>query len=239
MNALGVLHAAGLGLGLGVVTSMSPAVINVSIVDAATAGRRRFATGLGLGGAAADVIHAGLAFAGVGSVVIANPRLVRGLAIVAAAAIVGYAVVIWRRRAADGKARDRAGPRAPDERGARAEAGEGGVAAGRAGQPEGTTLRERAGRVGRGAATGFALTLINPAALAAWVAVAAAAWRDAGLAEAAVIAGGVGAGSALWFTLLAHWIGRVRRDHPVLAVVPRVSLILLIAIALVGVIRAL
>jgi threonine/homoserine/homoserine lactone efflux protein len=236
VNALGVLHAAGLGLGLGVVTSMSPAVINVSIVDAATAGRRRFATGLGIGGATADVIHAGLAFAGVGSVVIANPRLVRGLAIVAAAAIVGYAVVIWRRRAAGGEARDRAGPREPDERGA---AAQGGDAAGRAGDAEGGTLRARLGRVSRGAATGFALTLVNPAALAAWVAVAAAAWRDAALAEAAVIAGGVGAGSALWFTLLARWIGRVRRDHPVLAAVPRVSLILLIAIALVGVIRAL
>ena len=219
MNTLRVLGAAGLGLGLGAVTSMSPAVINVSIVDAAAAGRRRFAAGLGLGGAAADVIHAGLAFAGVGSVVIADvdPRLVRGLTIVAAAAIVAYAVRSWRRRRA---------PQAPPAK--IPDPGEG-----RAG-PAGSS-----GRLGRGAATGFALTLLNPAALAAWVAVAASAWPGAVPLEAAVIAGGVGVGSALWFTLLARWIGGVRPDHPALAAVPRVSLILLIAIALAGVARAL
>lgn len=211
MTALGVLGAAGLGLGLGAVTSMSPAVINVSIVDAAAAGRRRFATGLGLGGAAADVIHAGLAFAGVGSVVISDPQLVRGLAVVAAAAIVAYAVTTWgRRRRPEWPVPDAAPPAA--------------------GSP---------GRLGRGATTGFALTLLNPAALAAWVAVAAAAWPGAALLEAAVIAGGVGAGSALWFTLLARWIAGVRRDHPALTAVPRVSLILLIAIAIAGVVRAL
>jgi len=56
VNGLDALHAAGLGLGLGVVTGMPLGVINVAIVDAATAGRRRFATGLGLGGGAADAI---------------------------------------------------------------------------------------------------------------------------------------------------------------------------------------
>jgi threonine/homoserine/homoserine lactone efflux protein len=214
VSALGMLGAAALGLGLGVVTSMSPAVINVSIVDAAAAGRRRFATGLGLGGAVADTIHAGLAFAGVGGVVIADPRRVRGLALVAAAAIVAYAAWAWRRRRAP----------VPDRPGGRG---------GSAGGPPPTD------RLGRGAATGFALTLLNPAALAAWVAVAASARPGAVPLEAAVIAGGVGAGSALWFTLFARWISGVRAGHPALATVPRVSLLLLIAIALIGVVRAL
>ena len=217
MNAPGVLGAAGLGLGLGVVTSMSPAVINVSIVDAAAAGRRHFATGLGLGGAAADMIHAGIAFAGVGSVVIADPRLVRGLALAAALVIVAYAVTTWRRR------------RAPQVR----------VPDGHDVHDGSMSGTQTSDPLGRGAATGFALTLLNPAALAAWVAVAAAAWPGAVLLEAAVIAGGVGAGSALWFTLLARWISGVRPGHPALAAVPRVSMILLIAIALVGVVRAL
>jgi arginine exporter protein ArgO len=237
VSALDLAAAAGLGLGLGGATSMSPAVINVSIVDAAAAGRRRFATGLGIGGAAADVIHAALAFSGVGRLMTADPRLVHGLAIAAAAVIVGYAVMTWRRRRATailGPAP--AAPAAPD---APAEPD-----APRApGAPRPPTAAAAtsatAGGLGRGIATGFMLTLPNPAALGAWVAVAAAVWRDAELPEVCVIAGGVGAGSALWFTLLARWISGVRRDHPALAIVPRVSLIVLLVIAAIGVARAL
>jgi len=213
VNARGVLRATGLGFGLGVVTGMPLAVVNMAIVDAATAGRRRFATGLGLGGGAADAIHAALAFTGVGTLVTANRTLVRGLAIAAAVVIIAYAVIAWRRRHA-GQAERRADAGAAD-------AGAADV------------------QLGRGVATGFVLTLPNPAALGAWVAVAASVWPDAVPFEAALIAGGVGAGSALWFTLLARWIGRVRRDHPALTIVPRAALIVVIAIALVGVVRAL
>lgn len=204
MNPLGLLEGAGLGFGLGVVTSVSPAVVNVTIVDAAAAGRRYFAHGLGLGGAVADAIQAALAFAGIGGVVLARPQLVRVLTIVAAVAIVGLAVATWLRR-----------PRAR---------------VGNAGAPPRDTLA-------RGAAAGFALTLLNPAVLGAWAAVAATAWPHAAPLEAAAIAGGVGAGSALWFTLLARWISRIRSDHPVLAVIPRAAALLLVAIAAVGVLR--
>jgi len=216
VNALAVVRAAGFGAALGVATSMSPAVVNVSIVDAAAAGRRWFATGLGLGGALADVVHAALAFAGVGGAAIADRRLARGMAIGAAAVILGYAVLAWRRR------RSRAGSRAarPDPDTA---------------APPG----HAAGQIGRGAITGVLLTLPNPAALGAWIAVAAAAWPDATPGEAAVIAGGVGAGSAVWFTLLARWVSRVRRDHPLVVWIPRIALAALIAIAVIGVVRAL
>jgi arginine exporter protein ArgO len=212
VSGLGALHDAGLGLGLGlglgVVTGMPLGVINVAIVDAALAGRRGFARGLGLGGGAADALHAMLAFAGIGRVVTANPALVRGLAIAAAIAIVAYAVVAWRsrRHVVDQRIGAQKGGDAP--------------------------LR-------RGLATGLVLTLPNPGALAAWAAVAASVWPDAALPEAAWIAGGVGAGSALWFSMLARWIGRVRRDHPALAWIPRAALILLVAIAATGVVRAL
>jgi threonine/homoserine/homoserine lactone efflux protein len=219
VNALGVVRAAGFGAGLGVATSMSPAVVNVSIVDAAAAGRRWFAFGLGLGGAIADAVHASLAFAGVGRVVIADPRLVRGLAIGAAAAILAYAALAWRRRRRPAPAGDAA--RAGGDRGG-------------SGEPPRT-----GGQLGRGAVTGFLLTLPNPAALGAWVAVAAAVWPDATPGEAAVIAGGVGAGSAVWFTLLARWVSRVRRDHPALAWIPRIAIAALLAIAAIGVARAL
>ena len=46
-----LLLAAALGLGLGIVTGMPLGVVNVAIVDAAVAGRTRFATGIGVGGA--------------------------------------------------------------------------------------------------------------------------------------------------------------------------------------------
>lgn len=211
-----LVSAAGLGFGLGVVTGMPLAVINVAIVEAATAGRRRFAIGLGLGGGVADTVHAMLAFTGVGRVVTAEPALVRGLAITAAVAIVAYAALAWRRRArtVDQVVDPRLGPRL--------------------GPQVGNDVH-----LTRGFGTALVLALPNPAALVAWLAVAAASWPDATLRQAAVIAGGVGAGSALWFTMLARWISRVRRDHPALEVIPRLALILFLAFAVAGVARAL
>jgi arginine exporter protein ArgO len=210
VNALDALRAAGLGFGLGVVTGMPLGVLNTAIIDAAAARRHLFARGLGVGGGIADAVHAALAFAGVGGAMVAEPALVRGLAIAAAVVIVGYAVLAWRRR------RGLAGRAAAEP----------------AAKPADLSL-------GRGTATGVMLTLPNPAALAAWVAVAAALWPDATPVAAALLAGGVGAGSALWFVLLARWVGRIRRDHPVLTVIPRIALGVLIAIALIGVVRVL
>jgi threonine/homoserine/homoserine lactone efflux protein len=227
VNALGALHATGLGFGLGVVTGMPIGVINVAIADAAVLGRRRFARGLGIGGGGADAVHAMLAFAGFGTVVTAAPGAVRGLAIVATIVIIGYAVVAWR-------SRRRGGPvtAVTDDNGATSTGTTGDGAAAR----DASSVDDRP--VGRGVVTGVLITLPNPAALAAWVAVAAALWPDAELIEAALLAVSVGLGSALWFTLLARWIGR-RRDHRLLAVIPRIALGMLIAIAVVGVIRAL
>jgi threonine/homoserine/homoserine lactone efflux protein len=211
-DLLAMARALGLGLGLGAVTGMPIGVINVAIVDAVAGGRRRFAAGLGLGGGAADAIHAALAFAGVGRIVTASPALVRSLAIAAAVAITGYVAVRWTA-------------------GRRADRADQGASAPRARSGDRDTVLA-------GLATGFLLTLPNPAALGAWVAVAASVWPDAALPEAAALGAGVGSGSALWFACLARWLGRVRRDHPALAVIPRVALLVLIAIAAIGVVRA-
>ena len=193
------LLAAALGLGLGVVTGMPLGVINLAIVDAATTGHRRFAIGIGLGGALADSIHAALAFIGIGQLVTHRPDLVRVLAIAAAALIALYAIVAWRCE------------RKP------------------------TTVDTDA----RAVVTGFLLTLPNPGALSAWVAVAATLWPRATIAEAGVLAAGVGIGSATWFALLAHWISRIPREHKALKIVPKVALVALLAIAVVGVVREL
>ena len=97
------LAAAGLGLVLGAVTGMPIGVVNAAIVDAAVANRLRFALGVGCGGALADAIHAGVAFAGVGQL---DPAWTRAVSFAAAAALCAYAIVAWRARAAPVAAED-------------------------------------------------------------------------------------------------------------------------------------
>jgi threonine/homoserine/homoserine lactone efflux protein len=194
--------AAGLGFTLGVVTGLPLGVINVSIVEAASSQRRRLAVGIGFGGGLADTAHAALAFIGVGRLVTARPDLVRILALSAAALIVSYAVLAWRRS------------RAP--------------------QPE---RLDDDSRLLHGVAIGAMLTLPNPAALAAWVAVATALLPAATVAQAVAVGLGVGAGSALWFSLLAVWVSRIRSDHPLLRALPRVAIVALLGIAVFGVAR--
>lgn len=189
--------AAALGVGLGVVTGMPIGVVNVAIVDAAIRGEKRFATGIGIGGALADAVHAALAFIGIGTLVAAHPAWSRALAIGAAILILGYAVFGARRIVA-------AKPRA-----------------------------------GSGILTGLALTLPNPAPLAAWAAVAASVWPSITLLPAIALAAGVGLGSALWFTLLARWIAKLPPDGRMARTLPKVALVLLVCVALVGVARVL
>ncbi|HEV7559439.1 MAG TPA: LysE family transporter [Kofleriaceae bacterium] len=191
------------GFALGVVTGLPLSVINVAIVDAATAGLRRFAIGVGLGGAIADTVHAALAFGGVGRVITERPEWVRGLSIGAAIVIVIYAVVAWRRHLSPGARVDK-----PDA-------------------------------IPRGMVTGFMLTLPNPLALGAWVAVASALWPSMSLTGAGALAVGVGLGSAVIFTLIARFAASIRPDHPARRYVPRVAVVVLVGIAVVGVIRVL
>jgi threonine/homoserine/homoserine lactone efflux protein len=75
VSAADVAGAAALGGVLGVVTGMPIGIVNVAIVEAATRGERRFATGIGIGGALADTVHTTIAFVGVGHVVERHPAL--------------------------------------------------------------------------------------------------------------------------------------------------------------------
>ncbi len=194
--------AAALGFGLGVVTGLPLGVINVAIVDAALAGRRRFAAGVGVGGALADTVHSMLAFLGYAHLVTGNAVVPRLLAVTSTLVILGYAVFVWRRRRHAGTA----------------------------------TVRGHAGLF-RGLGTGVALTLPNPAPLAAWVVIAAALLPAASTTEAMAAALGIGLGSATWFVLLGRIVTRVPQHHAALRVLPRVAVIALVAIALIGVAR--
>jgi len=192
---LDALAAAALGVGLGAVTGMPIGVVNVAIVDAAVRGERRFATGIGIGGALADAVHAALAFIGIAALLARHPEWTRALAIAAAAIIIAYALFGARKV---------------------------------------TAARPRAGS---GIATGLLLTLPNPAPLAAWAAVAASVWPDITRELAVVLAAGVGVGSAAWFILLARWIAKLPPDGQVARTLPRVALVLLVGVALVGLVR--
>jgi threonine/homoserine/homoserine lactone efflux protein len=87
--------------------------------------------------------------------------------------------------------------------------------------------------------SGIALTLPNPAALGAWVAVAAMTWPHASIPITITLALGVGVGSATWFLALGRLVAKVRPDHRALRVIPQVALVAFVAIAIVGVVRTL
>lgn len=242
MDLVSLAGALAMGLGLGVITGMPLGVINVAIVDAVIAGERSHARGLALGGALADATHALLAFVGLGRLVTARPQYTRFLAIVASLAIIVFAIASWRRRllartrdaaSADASAmRDAAST--SDTRSTRDAATHDAAT-----PPRGSPRVVSTNGVLRGALSGIALTLPNPVALAAWVAVAAMTWPDASTATAATVALGVGVGSGAWFLLLGSLIAKVPPDHRTLRIVPKVALVLFVAIALGGVVRSL
>jgi threonine/homoserine/homoserine lactone efflux protein len=103
-----------------------------------------------------------------------------------------------------------------------------------------SAMREGASTPGRfGIATGVLLTLPNPAALGAWIAVAAAIWPGITLVPALTLAAGVGVGSAAWFTVLARFVAGLPADHRVVRALPPIALTLLVVIAGVGIVRVL
>lgn len=164
------------GVALGAITGLPLGVVNVAIVEAAAGGRRGAARGIGVGGAAADAVHAALAFGGVGGMIVARPGAAAALHVIAGVILIGYAAILWRA----------AGAAAPG-------------AATPAGLPPSS--------FGRGVVTGLGLTLPNPAALGAWIAVAGA-LAPPSAAHGLVTAAGVGLGSAAWFVTLARLASR-------------------------------
>lgn len=177
-----LLAALGLGLALGIVTGLPLGVVNVAIVDAATRGRTRFATGIGVGGGIADAIHATLAWAGTAYF----SEHARPLAIATAAIIVVYIIIARRWH-----------PRVHGS---------------------------------HGVIAGLLLTLPNPAALAAWVAIANATWPSA---PPLLVGAGVGIGSITWFITLARLATKWNPKW-----LPKVAAVLLAAIATFGIVRA-
>ena len=91
---------------------------------------------------------------------------------------------------------------------------------------------------GRGVVIGVGLTLPNPAALAAWVAVAAVVMPEASVAVGIAGAVGVAIGSAAWFALLARIAGTEAMRGRVARWLPRVVAIVLVGLVAIAVARA-
>ncbi len=219
-----LLLAALAGIGLGVITGMPVGVINVSVVHAASHDQLRRAHGLGLGGALASGVHAALAGIGVA------PRLLSSswvplFAVLGGGIIAAAAISMWRqgRRAASDASPSPASPEATAETTGAENANAAGAGHG------------RSDSLWRGFAAGMGMTLVNAAALTAWVAVATA-WPMPTRKMAGAVAIGVAIGSALWFTLLARWVHR-RRHHRWLRHTPRAAAVLLVGLAIFGILR--
>ena len=98
---------------------------------------------------------------------------------------------------------------------------------------------DRPDRVRRGLATGLALTLPNPGALAAWVTVASGIWPTISVPGAIALGVGVNIASSVVLVLLARYAASLRPDHPARRYIPPAAVIVLLAITVVGVVRAL
>lgn len=85
-----------IGLGLGLLTSVPIGVANVAVVDAGLRSGRRRALATGAGAALADTIHATAAFAGLGPLVEAYPRLTAAMYLASGVLIAGYGALALR-----------------------------------------------------------------------------------------------------------------------------------------------
>lgn len=194
--------AGAVGLALGALTGLPLGVVNVAIVEAAARRDVRAASGIAVGGAIADMVHAALAAGGVGGAILARPAAATTLHLIAGAVLLGYAFALWQSR-----------PREPSE-------------------------REMPATFARGVLAGLGFTLPNPAALGAWIAVAAA-LAPPTMAAGLVAAAGVGVGSAAWFLVLARLAARgAARPGAARRRITRVVAIVLAALGLAAILRA-
>jgi L-lysine exporter family protein LysE/ArgO len=144
----------------------------------------------------------------VGLAPLLTPDLRRAMLAVSAAVVLGYALLILRRSVYD-----------TDQR-------------------ENRARPDRRPGFGRGVAIGVGLTLPNPAALAAWVAVAGVVVPEASVGVGIAGAVGVVIGSAAWFALLARVAGTEAMRGRVARWLPRVVAVVLVGFVAVAIARA-
>jgi threonine/homoserine/homoserine lactone efflux protein len=168
-----------IGAAAGAITGIPIGPVNVAVIDAAYRHTMRRAFAVGLGGALADGLYAGLGVVGVTPVLRTYPSIPPLLYLASGLVLLGYGFLTVRSQ-----------PVAPA-------------------QPSPDEARESTATMQRrelwsGFTVGLALILLNPAAIVTWVVIMGQIIPDATLAEGIACSFGVAFGSFGWFALVAY-----------------------------------
>jgi threonine/homoserine/homoserine lactone efflux protein len=168
-----------IGAAAGAITGVPIGPVNVAVIDAAYRHTMRRAFAVGLGGALADGLYAGLGVVGVTPVLRTYPSIPPLLYLASGIVLLGYGFLTARSQ-----------PVAPA-------------------QPSPDEARESTATMRRrelwsGFTVGLALILLNPAAIVTWVVIMGQIIPDATLAEGIACSVGVMFGSFGWFALVAY-----------------------------------
>ena len=168
-----------IGAAAGAITGVPIGPVNVAVIDAAYRHTLRRAFAVGIGGAIADCLYAGLGVVGVTPVLRTYPSIPPLLYLASGIVLLGYGFLTARSQ-----------PVAPA-------------------QPSPDEARESTATMQRrelwsGFTVGLALILLNPAAIVTWVVIMGQIIPDATLTEGIACSIGVACGSFGWFALVAY-----------------------------------
>ena len=168
-----------IGAAAGAITGVPIGPVNVAVIDAAYRYTMRRAFAVGLGGALADCLYAGLGVLGVTPVLRTYPSIPPLLYLASGIVLLGYGFLTARSQ-----------PVAPA-------------------QPSPDETRESAATLHRrelwsGFTVGAGLIILNPAAIVTWVVIMGQIIPDATVPEGIACSIGVACGSFGWFALVAY-----------------------------------
>jgi threonine/homoserine/homoserine lactone efflux protein len=164
-----------IGLAVGVLTSIPIGPVNVAIIDAAYRHHVGRAVAVGIGGATADMGYALIGVLGLSPILLAHKSIPPILYAVSGVVLIIYGILTVRAQPVD----------------------PGGASAG-------PVNENRRSWFWSGFLLGLALILLNPATLVAWVVIAGSALAGTSMHEGVSAAIGIGVGSGIWFTGVAH-----------------------------------
>ncbi len=167
-----------IGVLAGALTGVPIGPVNVAVIDAAYRHTFRRAVAVGLGGALADMLYAGLGVLGVTPILRTYPSVLTILYAVSGVVLMVYGFLTARSQPPAAAGADQP-------------------------HPDGSGVVDRRD-FRQGFTVGVALILLNPAAVVTWVVIMGSMIPDANMWEGIACAIGVFIGSWSWFTLVAY-----------------------------------